>query len=161
MVTRWLTARHAGESQPMIDRRNRRRGILNAVAHRVVQADGMVAVAGCHAYGREFCIGDEVLTRSPARHLYPLGAPATHPRNGHGAGSSSSTTAAMKDGERRVESLACVAIPGWFIEAHPGRRGHVTPGASTQGTPLTSHAVQRANAAGVIERGDRPRPSCT
>ncbi len=82
MVTRWLAARRAGEGHPMIDRRNRTRRILNAVAHQVLQAEGDVGTTGlCADDGREFCVGDEVVTRRPARDLHPPGAPRSYVRD--------------------------------------------------------------------------------
>lgn len=141
MVTRWLGARRAGEGHPMIDRRNRTRRILNAVAHRVLQSDGDVASAGLvTADGREFCVGDEVVARRPARELHPDGQPRNYVRNG-----SRGRIVAADDDAVTVEfdALGAVRIPASFIEAHADRRGRVAPGLD-YGYALTSYAVQGA-----------------
>lgn len=141
MVSRWLASRRAGESHPMIDRRNRTRRILNAVAHRVLQADGDVAPAGLvTADGREFCVGDEVVARRPARELHPDGEPGNYVRNG-----SRGRIVAADDGAITVafDALGRVRVPASFVEAHADRRGRIAPGVD-YGYALTSYAVQGA-----------------
>jgi len=141
MVTRWLTSRRAGEAHPMIDRRNRTRRILNAVAHRVLQAEGQVAPVGLRtADDREFCVGDEVVARRPARDLHPDGEPRNYVRNG-----SRGRVVAVDDHAMTVEfdALGRVQVPASFVEAHADRRGRVAPGLD-YGYALTSYAVQGA-----------------
>ena len=145
MVTRWLAARRAGEGHPMIDRRNRTRRILNAVAHRVLQAEGDVAETGLRTSdGREFCVGDEVVARRPARDLHPEGAPRAYVRNGSRgrivsvAGPRDSMTVRVE-----FEALGVIDVPQRFVEPHADRRGRVSPGLD-YGYALTSYAVQGA-----------------
>ena len=141
MVTRWLGARRAGEGHPMIDRRNRTRRILNAVAHRVLQAEGDVGATGlCANDGREFCVGDEVVARRPARDLHPPGAPRSYVRNGSrgrvvNAGDDSLTV--------DFDVLGRIYVPRQFVEEHADRRGRVGVGLD-YGYALTSYAVQGA-----------------
>lgn len=145
MVTRWLASRRAGEPHPMIDRRNRTRRILNAVAHRVLQAEGDVAPAGLRTSdGREFCVGDEVVARRPARDLHPDGDRRAYVRNG----SRGRVVAVSGKGTAmtlRVEfdSLGTIDVPQRFVEPHADRRGRVSPGID-YGYALTSYAVQGA-----------------
>lgn len=145
MVTRWLTSRRTGEPHPMIDRRNRTRRILNAVAHRVLQAEGEVGATGLRTSdGREFCVGDEVVARRPARDLHPDGEPRAYVRNG----SRGRVVAVEGGGKKRrlrveFESLGNIDVPHQFVEPHADRRGRVSPGLD-YGYALTSYAVQGA-----------------
>jgi conjugative relaxase-like TrwC/TraI family protein len=146
MVTRWLAARRAGEGHPMIDRRNRTRRILNAVAHRVLQAEGEVGVAGLVTTdGREFCVGDEVVARRPARALHPAGDKRSYVRNGSRGRVLAVGSGAEGDPALTVEfeSLGTITLPGSFVEAHADQRGRVRPGLD-YGYALTSYAVQGA-----------------
>jgi conjugative relaxase-like TrwC/TraI family protein len=141
MVTRWLAARHAGEGHPMIDRRNRTRRILNAVAHRVLQAEGQVAASGLlTSDGREFCVGDEVVARRPARDLHPSGTPRAYVRNG-----SRGHVVAVSDDTLTIEfeALGRIDIPHAFVEEHAVARGRTGPGLD-YGYALTSYSVQGA-----------------
>lgn len=146
MVLRWLSARAAGEPHPMIDRRNHTRQILNAVAHRVLQSEGQVAVGGfVTTDGREFCVGDEIVARRPARRLHPPDSPREYVRNGS-RGRIVGFRAEEPTGPRLVvdfESLGRIEVPGSFVEAHADRRGRVAPGLD-YGYALTSYAVQGA-----------------
>lgn len=146
MVTRWLAARRAGDGHPMIDRRNRTRRILNAVAHRVLQAEGEVGSAGLVTTdGREFCVGDEVVARRPARELHPTGDKRAYVRNGSRGRVLALGSGA--DGEPALtvefESLGTITLPRSFVEAHADQRGRVRPGLD-YGYALTSYAVQGA-----------------
>ncbi|MGH9135862.1 MAG: MobF family relaxase [Acidimicrobiales bacterium] len=146
MVTRWLAARRAGEGHPMIDRRNRTRRILNAVAHRVLQAEGEVGAAGLVTTdGREFCVGDEVVARRPARDLHPAGDKRAYVRNGSRGRVLAVGSGAEGDPALTVEfeSLGTITLPGSFVEAHADQRGRVRPGLD-YGYALTSYAVQGA-----------------
>jgi conjugative relaxase-like TrwC/TraI family protein len=141
MVTRWIAARRAGEAHPMIDRRNRTRRILNAVAHRVLQAEGDVGNTGLRTSdGREFCVGDEVVVRRPARDLHPTGAPRSYVRNG-----SRGRVVTVDNDSVTVDFdvLGRVDIPRWFVEEHADRRGRSGVGLD-YGYALTSYAVQGA-----------------
>src|SRR5690606_20531595 len=141
MVTRWIAARRAGEAHPMIDRRNRTRRILNAVAHRVLQAEGDVGNTGLRTSdGREFCVGDEVVVRRPARGLHPTGAPRSYVRNG-----SRGRVVTVDNDSVTVDFdvLGRVDIPRWFVEEHADRRGRSGVGLD-YGYALTSYAVQGA-----------------
>lgn len=141
MITRWLDARHAGEAHPMIDRRNRTRRILNAVAHRVLQSEGDVEAAGLRTSdGREFCVGDEVVARRPARDLHPPGDSRAYVRNG-----SRGRVVAVGDDTLTVdfEVLGRIDVPRWFVEEHADRRGRSGVGLD-YGYALTSYAVQGA-----------------
>jgi len=141
MVTRWLGARHAGEAHPMIDRRNRTRRILNAVAHRVLQSEGDVEGTGLWTNdGREFCVGDEVVARRPARDLHPPGDSRAYVRNG-----SRGRVVAVGEDTLTVEFevLGRIDIPRWFVEEHADRRGRAGMGLD-YGYALTSYAVQGA-----------------
>ncbi|MGH9137912.1 MAG: MobF family relaxase [Acidimicrobiales bacterium] len=141
MVTRWLAARRAGEAHPMIDRRNRTRRILNAVAHRVLQSDGEVEETGLRTSdGREFCAGDEVVARRPARDLHPPDAPRSYVRNG----SRGRVVSAVGDTLTvDFDVLGWIEIPRWFVEEHADRRGRSGAGLD-YGYALTSYAVQGA-----------------
>jgi len=141
MVARWLGARQAGEPHPMIDRRNRTRRILNAVAHRVLQSEGDVAEVGLRTSdGREFCVGDEVVARRPARDLHPPGNARSYVRNG-----SRGKVVAADDDSLTVDFdvLGRIEIPLWFVEEHADRRGRSGAGLD-YGYALTSYAVQGA-----------------
>ena len=141
MVARWLGARQAGEPHPMIDRRNRTRRILNAVAHRVLQSEGNVGEDGLRTSdGREFCVGDEVVARRPARDLHPPGAARSYVRNG-----SRGRVVAAGDDSLMVdfEVLGRIEVPRWFVEEHADRRGRSGAGLD-YGYALTSYAVQGA-----------------
>jgi hypothetical protein len=129
----------------MIDRRNRTRHILNAVAHRVLQSEGEVADTGVRTVdGREFCVGDEVVARRPARELHPPGAPRAYVRNGsRGRVVAVSQVAGESTLSVEFASLGCIEVPGWFVEAHADRRGRVAPGLD-YAYALTSYAVQGA-----------------
>jgi hypothetical protein len=141
MVTRWIAARRVGEAHPMIDRRNRTRRILNAVAHRVLQDEGDVGDTGLRTSdGREFCVGDEVVARRPARDLHPTGAPRSYVRNG-----SRGRVVTVDDDSLTVDFdvLGRVDIPRWFVEEHADHRGRSGVGLD-YGYALTSYAVQGA-----------------
>ena len=141
MVERWLSSRRSGDGHPMIDRRNRTRRILNAVAHRVLQADGEVAPAGLRCDdGREFCVGDEVVARRPARHLHRHGEPRSYVRNG----SRGKVTAVGADSLTvDFEILGAIEVPRSFLEEHRDSRGRAGVGVD-YGYALTSYAVQGA-----------------
>lgn len=141
MVERWLHARHSGDAHPMIDRRNRTRRILNAVAHHVLKVEGAVAVTGLRtADDREFCVGDEVVARRPARDLHPAGRPTAYVRNG----SRGRVVVADEDGLTvEFESLGRVDVPLAFVDEHEDRRGRLGVGLD-YGYALTSYAVQGA-----------------
>jgi conjugative relaxase-like TrwC/TraI family protein len=139
MVSRWLAARENGDAHPMIDRRNRTRRILNAVAHRVLQAEGQVASQGVQTSdGREFCVGDEVVARRPSRDLHPPRRPKSYVRNG-------SRGQIVAVDERTItvdfEGLGPIVVPCAFVNEHLDRRGRLGPGID-YGYALTSYAVQ-------------------
>ena len=141
MVARWLGARQAGEAHAMIDRRNRTRRILNAVAHRVLQSEGDVEGTGLWTSdGREFCVGDEVVARRPARDLHPPGDSRAYVRNG-----SRGRVVAVGEDSLTVdfEVLGRIDIPRWFVEEQADRRGRSGVGLD-YGYALTSYAVQGA-----------------
>jgi hypothetical protein len=112
-----------------------------AVAHRVLQAEGDVARDGLRTNdGREFCVGDEVVARRPARDLHAQGAPRDYVRNG----SRGRVVAVTESGLTvEFETLGRIDIPRSFIEDHPDRRGRSAPGLD-YGYALTSYAVQGA-----------------
>jgi hypothetical protein len=125
----------------MIDRRNRTRRILNAVAHRVLQAEGDVGDTGLRTSdGREFCVGDEVVARRPARDLHPPSAARSYVRNG-----SRGRVVNVGDDSLTVDFdvLGRIDIPRWFVEEHADCRGRSGAGLD-YGYALTSYAVQGA-----------------
>lgn len=141
MVGRWLESRQRGDSHPMIDRRNKTRRILNAVAHRVLQSEGEVAVSGLTTNdGREFCVGDEVVARMPGRDLHRPGDRSAYVRNG-----SRGRVVHADDQGLTVdfEDLGQIDVPRSFVEEHDRPRGR--PGVGLDyGYALTSYAVQGA-----------------
>jgi conjugative relaxase-like TrwC/TraI family protein len=163
MLDRWLSARDRGEPHPMVDRRNKTRLVLNHLAHRVLQQQGHVAGTGVVAAdGREFCMGDEVIARRPARDLHPPGAQAAYVRNG-----SRGVVVAVRLGDNRsddeldvdFEHAGVVTVPRAFFDAHPDRRGRVDVGLD-HAYAITSYAVQGATFAtstSAITAGGRRR----
>ena len=109
----------------------------------MLQSEGDVAAAGLVlGDGREFCVGDEVVARRPARELHPAGSPQSYVRNGS-RGTVVAVDASVGSLTVDFESLGRIEVPGSYVEAHPDRHGRVAPGLD-YGYALTSYAVQGA-----------------
>lgn len=147
MVTRWLAARHAGDLHPMVDRRNHTRRVLNALAHRALQSEGDVSpTALLTVDGIEFCAGDEVIARRPARTLHPAGQPERFIRNGSRGrvtGPICNTAGGTVGLTVHFDTLGTIDVPVSYIQAHRDHRDRAVPGLD-YGYALTSYAVQGA-----------------
>ncbi len=82
-LARWWDARTSGHPHPMVDRVNHQRRTLNSLAHQLRILNGDVRPTGLTLPdGTDLCVGDEIIAKTPARHLHPPGHPDQYIRNG-------------------------------------------------------------------------------
>jgi ATP-dependent exoDNAse (exonuclease V) alpha subunit len=146
LLTRWWTARQAGQPHPLVERSNHRRRQLNRLAHCLLQIHGEIGTEELRASGgRCFSVGDEVIARLSSRDLHPPGIGRAYVRNGaRGVIVAIERGADAKDDLMTVQfEGGAVRIPRSFFDAHRGRRRRLEVGID-HAYAVTSYAVQGA-----------------
>jgi conjugative relaxase-like TrwC/TraI family protein len=123
MLERWWVARGSEEPNPMVERLNHNRRLLNRLARRLLQASGEIGTEEIAASGdRRFSVGDEVIARVGNRRLYPDGEPKSYLRNGS-VGVIEEIVRSRRVNEDvlviRFKKLGVIRVPRAFFDEHP------------------------------------------
>ena len=135
-LTRWWNARQTSEPHPMVDRVNDTRRTLNHLAHNLRLHAGELEPGSARIIaGTEYCVGDHVIAKQPARHLHPDADPDHYIRNG-----ATGTIIDLNDNGATIAftGLGTITVPTDFIAGQ-----HHQPGLDL-GYAVTSYAVQGA-----------------
>jgi conjugative relaxase-like TrwC/TraI family protein len=116
------------------------RRALNNRARAMLRADGTLSGDEVNVAGQRFAVGDDVICRTPARHLHPPGDPTAYVRNG----TRGTITAVAVDGQQPTVTVdfdrrGPIQVPFEFLirVLRPGAVGGLT-----HAYALTSHAAQ-------------------
>jgi conjugative relaxase-like TrwC/TraI family protein len=122
VLTRWWDAQRAGQSHPMVSRRNDVRHTLNRLAHQLRRAAGDVGVEEvAAAEDRRYSAGDRVIARIPNRRLHPPGGPDAYIRNGATGTVAAIHLGAITDQDHltiHFDDLGTVTVPRGFFDEH-------------------------------------------
>jgi len=151
LVSDWHQDRIARQADPsrarscMITEHHRVRRALIARAREVLQTAGELTGPALEVRGQQFQAGDEVICRTPARDLHPVGAPERYLRNGTlGTVIDVQVSEPVGSGQGVWVDFAgrgrvFVPVAALEREVRPG-----APGVLTHSYALTSHAAQGA-----------------
>ncbi len=150
MVADWLDGRRRGVADPMIAGPNRVRRALNARARQRLKAEGDLTGPAVVVDGREFCVGDWVVTRHNARSL-------CNPDTGAFVKNGSVGTVTAVDPEARTltvefASEGRITLPAPYIDGGWVEHGYARTTYGVQGTTLT-RALYHPGDASSFEEG--------
>ena len=150
MVADWLDGWRRGLADPMIAGPNRVRRALNARARRRLKDEGHLAGPAVLVDGREFCVGDWVVTRRNARSL-------RNPQTGAFVKNGSAGTIVSLDPEARTlivdfASEGRIALPAAYLDGGWVEHGYARTTYGVQGATLT-RALYHPGDASSFEEG--------
>ncbi|MCA1832899.1 MAG: relaxase domain-containing protein [Actinobacteria bacterium] len=150
MVGDWLDGWRAGLADPMIAGPNRVRRALNARARLRLKAEGHLTGSAVVVEGREFCVGDWVVTRHNARYLRN---PET---DGFVKNGSIGTVAAIDPQARTLTvdfaSEGRITLPAAYLDGGWVEHGYARTTYGVQGATLT-RALYHPGDASSFEEG--------
>jgi conjugative relaxase-like TrwC/TraI family protein len=158
LLTRWWDAHRAGQTHPIVSRRNDVRCALNRLAHQLRRAAGEIGTDEIHATDdRRYSTGDRVIARIPNRHLHPPGRPTAYVRNGATGTIAAARRGVSADGDTLTvdfDDLGTVTVPRSYFDEHDvDRHGRRAVGID-HAYAVTSYAVTGATHAVSTSRID-------